>query len=94
MATKILLVEDSETQLKFLKEGLEENGFDVETASNGSEGYKKVFTYAPDIVVSDIKMPAIDGYQLCRMIKNMDETKKLMVFGEKKLEHSYFYQNL
>ena len=79
MVTKILLVEDSETQLKFLKEGLEQNGFEVETAANGSEGYKKVFTCAPDIVVSDIKMPAIDGYHLCRMIKNMDETKKIPV---------------
>ena len=79
MATKILLVEDSDTQLKFLREGLMENGFEVETATNGSEAYKKVYTYAPDLVLSDIMMPAIDGYQLCRMLKNMDETKKIPV---------------
>lgn len=79
MATKILLVEDSETQLKFLKEGLEQNGFDVEVASNGSEAYRKVYTIAPDIIVSDILMPAIDGYQLCRMIKNVEETKKIPI---------------
>ena len=42
MAAKILLVEDSDTQLKFLKEGLIENGFDVETATNGGEAYKKI----------------------------------------------------
>ena len=79
MATKILLVEDSETQLKFLREELVRQGFEIETASNGSEAYKKVFTFLPDIVVSDIVMPAIDGYQLCRMIKNVDETKKIPV---------------
>ena len=79
MAVKILLVEDSETQLKFLKEGLMQNGFEVETASNGSEDYKKVYMFAPDIVVSDIVMPAIDGYQLCRMLKNVEETKKIPV---------------
>lgn len=79
MVTKILLVEDSETQLKFLKEGLDKCGFEVETASNGSEAYKKVYSCAPDIVVSDIMMPAIDGYQLCRMLKNVDETKKIPV---------------
>lgn len=79
MAIKILLVEDSETQLKFLKEGLIQNGFEVETALNGSEAYKKVYAYAPDIIVSDIMMPAIDGYQLCRMLKNVDETKKIPV---------------
>ena len=79
MAHKILLVEDSETQLRFLKEGLEQNGYEVETASNGSEAYRKVYTTAPDIIVSDIVMPAIDGYQLCRMIKNVEETKKIPV---------------
>ena len=79
MAFKILLVEDSETQLKFLQEGLLQNGFEVETAANGSEAYKKVYTFAPDLVLSDIMMPAIDGYQLCRMIKNVEETKKIPV---------------
>lgn len=79
MAIKILLVEDSETQLKFLREGLLQNGFEVETAMNGSEAYKKVYTCTPDIVVSDIIMPAIDGYQLCRMLKNVEETKKIPV---------------
>ncbi len=79
MVNKILLVEDSETQLKFLKEGLIQHGFEVETATNGSEAYKKVYSYAPDLVLSDIMMPAIDGYQLCRMLKNMDETKKIPV---------------
>ena len=79
MTIKILLVEDSETQLKFLKEGLVQNGFEVETALNGSEAYKKVYTCTPDIIVSDIMMPAIDGYQLCRMLKNMEETKKIPI---------------
>ena len=37
MAVKVLLVEDSETQLKFLRDGLVENGFEVETATNGAE---------------------------------------------------------
>lgn len=79
MTAKILLVEDSETQLKFLKEGLEKNGFEVETAFNGAEAYKKLFECTPDLIVSDIMMPAIDGYQLCRMVKNVDETKKIPV---------------
>lgn len=79
MTAKILLVEDSDTQLKFLKDGLVQNGFDVETAKNGADAYKKLFDYIPDIVVSDIMMPVIDGYQLCRMIKNVDETKKIPV---------------
>ena len=79
MTIKILLVEDTETQLKFLKDGLSEYGFEIETATNGSEAYKKVYSCTPDIIVSDIKMPAIDGYQLCRMLKNTEETKKIPI---------------
>lgn len=79
MAGKILLVEDSDTQLKFLRDGLKDNGFEVETATNGGEAYKKIFEYVPDIVVSDIMMPVIDGYQLCRMIKNVEEIRKIPV---------------
>lgn len=79
MTAKILLVEDSDTQLKFLRDGLIENGFEVETAMNGAEAYKKIFECVPDVVVSDIMMPVIDGYQLCRMIKNVDEIKKIPV---------------
>ena len=79
MAAKILLVEDSDSQLKFLKDGLLNNGFIVETAMNGAEAYKKLFEFVPDLVLSDIMMPAIDGYQLCRLVKSKDETKKIPV---------------
>ncbi len=79
MAIKILLVEDSKSQLMFLKEGLEKHDFVVETSSDGAEAYRKVFEYAPDLVLSDIMMPIIDGYQLCRLLKNKDETKKIPV---------------
>lgn len=79
MAIKILLVEDTETQLKFLRDELTAQGFEIETANNGSEAYKKVYSCAPDIIISDIMMPAIDGYQLCRMLKNTEETKKIPI---------------
>lgn len=91
MAIKVLLVEDSDTQLKYLQEELVTNGFEVECAGNGAEAYKKIYSCAPDIVVSDILMPAIDGYQLCRMLKNVEETKKipiiLLTVLENKIDH-------
>lgn len=79
MSIKILLVEDSESQLEFLREGLTKHNFEVDTARNGAEAYKKLFENVPDLVLSDIMMPAIDGYQLCRLIKNKEETKKIPV---------------
>lgn len=91
MTTKILLVEDNETQLTFLKEGLTKYNYIVETALNGTEAYKKIFEFIPDIIVSDVIMPVIDGYQLCRMIKNIEETKKipviLLTVLEKKIDN-------
>lgn len=79
MTAKILIVDDSDTQLKFLKEELTKNGFDVEIASNGSEAYKKIYSFIPDLIIADIVMPVIDGYQFCRMVKNVEETKKIPI---------------
>ena len=95
MSAKILLVEDSESQLEFLRDGLTKKGFDVETARNGAEAYKKLFECMPDLVLSDIMMPAIDGYQLCRLIKNKEETKKipviLLTILDKKIDKKYSF---
>ncbi len=70
MPHKILLIDDSITQLGFLKLQFEKAGFQVETAKDGAEGYRKVFEVAPDIVMSDIIMPNLNGYQFCRLLKN------------------------
>lgn len=79
MANKILLIDDSNTQLESLKLRFIKAGFDVETAQNGAEGYKKVFEIAPDIILSDVIMPNLNGYQLCRLLKNAPVTKKIPI---------------
>lgn len=79
MPYKILLIDDSKTQLEMLKLQLSKAGFDVETAEDGSEGYKKVFETAPDLVLSDIIMPNLNGFQLCRLLKNNEVTKKIPI---------------
>jgi len=50
MTAKILLVEDSDSQLLFLQEGLLKHGFIVETANNGADAYKKLYAFVPDLV--------------------------------------------
>lgn len=70
MSNKILLIDDSITQLGFLKLQFEKAGFEVETAKDGAEGYRRVFEVAPDIIMSDIIMPNLNGYQFCRLLKN------------------------
>ncbi|MFA7658269.1 MAG: diguanylate cyclase [Candidatus Gastranaerophilaceae bacterium] len=77
MPHKILLIDDSSTQLETLKLQLVNAGFNVETASSGVQGYQKVFEVAPDLILSEIVMPNLGGYQLCRLLKNNSATKEI-----------------
>src|SRR5574344_982532 len=70
MGKKILLVDDSATQRDVLKIQLSKVGYEVFTANDGSEAYQKVFEIAPDLIMSDVMMPNLNGYQLCRLLKN------------------------
>lgn len=79
MKQKILLIDDSITQLEMLKLQFTKAGFEVVTAKDGSEGYRLVFEIAPDIILSDIMMPNLNGYQLCRLLKNNEATKDIPV---------------
>lgn len=66
---KILVIEDEEG----IREGLVEilsPYFDVKTASNGLEGLKKSFKENPDLIILDLKMPELDGFQVCKAIRN------------------------
>ena len=79
MSPRILIIEDSETQLKYLRDKLETKGFEVVAASDGIEGYQKVYETAPDLIIADVVMPNINGYQLCRMLKNAEDTQKIPI---------------
>jgi signal transduction histidine kinase len=67
--TKVLIVEDSLTQAQKLAEYLVVKGFSVRTAVDGAAGAAAIHAHPPDIVISDILMPDLDGYELCRRIK-------------------------
>lgn len=79
MSYKILLIDDSLTQLEMLKMQFNQAGFETETAKDGSEGYCRVFETAPDIILSDIMMPNLNGYQLCRLLKNDPKTQQIPI---------------
>ena len=74
MADKILIIDDEENLALFLKRKLELNGqFEVETASNGKEGLKKAAKISPDLILVDIDMPKMNGFEV---LKNLKENKK------------------
>ncbi|MBF0337199.1 MAG: PAS domain S-box protein [Nitrospirae bacterium] len=81
MANKgtILVVEDSMIQAEMLKRILQRHGYGVITASNGKLGLELALNNMPDLVISDIIMPVMNGYELCREIKNNENIKRIPV---------------
>jgi PAS domain S-box-containing protein len=76
---KILIVEDSITQAEQLKHLLEEQGYMVNVAANGIQALTMVQKYNPTLIVSDIMMPGMDGYTLCKAIKSVEKLKNIPV---------------
>ena len=77
--TKILVIDDSPTQQMMIKTFLEKQGFLVVTANNGMEGINKTYSELPNLIISDIIMPELNGYQLCRLLKNEEFTSKVPI---------------
>ena len=69
-AVKILIAEDSPTQASQLRYILERRGYEVAVAANGRIALDMVREFGPGLIISDVVMPEIDGYQLCNAVKN------------------------
>ena len=67
--TKILLVEDEESIRSFLKINLERNSFQVIEAGTGEEGIEKALLEKPEIIILDVMLPGIDGFQVCSRLR-------------------------
>ena len=77
---KILLIEDEPKTLAFIRKGLEENGYSVDTASDGLEGLRLAMAESYQIIISDIVLPGMSGIQMCRQIREKhNETPLLML---------------
>ncbi len=68
--TTVLIVDDSVTMREMMATALKTEGIEVIEASNGKEAIEKIKEICPDLVVLDIVMPQMNGYELCRWIKN------------------------
>jgi len=76
---KILLIEDSPIQLKSIELTLSRLGHEILTAPNAIEGIELAYKTVPDLIISDIIMPEINGYHLCRLLKNDDMMNKIPI---------------
>ncbi len=72
--SKILVVEDSQAQRQMIANLLTNNHFQVATANNGLEAIAKAKSLQPDMVILDIIMPEMNGFELCRKLRDNPET--------------------
>jgi twitching motility two-component system response regulator PilH len=76
---KILIVDDSETERAYLHEILAKKGFNVILAKSGEEGVEKSKTENPDLIIMDVIMPGLNGFQATRTITRDDATKHIPI---------------
>jgi two-component system KDP operon response regulator KdpE len=75
----ILVIDDDVTLLKVLKASLEKDGFVVSVAADGTEGLRLTYAHHPDLVILDIMMPQMDGWEVCARLREMTDVPILML---------------
>ncbi len=79
MPPEVLLVEDSKTQAKQIRDALESVGLVVRVVNDGPDAIREALENPPQLIVLDIQLPSMDGYQVCRRLKRAEETKDIPV---------------
>ena len=83
MRSRILIVDDDEKIISMLRRGLAFEGYDVLTASNGAEGLKVILSEDPDVVVLDVMMPQVDGFEALRRLREGGSTTPVLMLTAK-----------
>lgn len=81
--SKILIIEDEESIAELEKDYLELSGFEVETERRGDVGLEKALSDTVDLVILDLMLPEMDGFEICRRIREQKNTPVIMVSARK-----------
>ena len=79
--TKILIVDDDPQVQKLFKKMLSRNGYSIEVASDGFEAGVKTVQFKPDLIILDLIMPGMDGFEVCRQIKQNANTSHIKIIA-------------
>ena len=79
MPSKILIADDNVPNIELLDAYLSGLDYVIETAEDGAETLEKVKTFAPDLILLDIMMPKLSGFEVCEKLKNDPQTQGIMI---------------
>ena len=83
MSKRILIVEDEESIADLEKDYLELSNFEVEVANDGDTGLQKGLGGDFDLIILDLMLPGVDGFEICRQIRDQKNTPIIMVSAKK-----------
>ncbi|MBA7640752.1 Transcriptional regulatory protein WalR [subsurface metagenome] len=86
MEKKILVVDDEPTFVRLVSKALTHKGYEVLTAGDGQEALRLMFAQRPDLVLLDVVMPKMDGWQTCSRIREMSDVPIVILTGQQKSE--------
>lgn len=79
MAQHILVIDDDRTLLKIIGAVLRQQGYEVDTATAAEDGLKAAKTAKPDLVILDVMLPNMNGYEMCRTLRHEQETAQVPI---------------
>ena len=78
---KILMVEDNEMNVNMLSRRLQKRGYQVVTAGDGNQGYSLARSESPDLILMDISLPGMDGWEVTRLLKSEEATRHIPIIA-------------
>ena len=82
-ARKILIVEDNAALLRGLKDNFQAQGYQVRTANDGEKGLEALFRDPPDLVLLDLMLPKVNGYEICRQARSRQLSTPILMLSAK-----------
>ena len=79
MAARILVVDDEPELARFLANVLQRDGFDVESAFDARQGLRKAYSFQPDLILLDVMMPGMDGWEMLRRLREFSDVPVIML---------------
>lgn len=79
MSARLLLVDDDKTLLKFMSDFFEREGYEVFTANRGEKALRTFYSARPDVVVLDVMMPGMDGWEVCARLRELADIPVIML---------------